>query len=155
MKEELFSHHTWTMKSQRLEDLLKGVVSVGSGGGKFSVKLTLHKSVLQQQKRYVPFWIKEGVVVTIHSSKWHSCGSPMWDQHPVKRSKWNGTKINTCNKIKCHINYIFLSISLILVQEREGTCFALPILKTTISLISFCIFNRLASLLPRISKLYL
>lgn len=32
--------------------LLSGVVS---GSGKFSVKLTLHKSVLQQQKRYVPF----------------------------------------------------------------------------------------------------
>lgn len=32
--------------------LLSGVVS---GGGKFSVKLTLHKSVLQQQNRYVPF----------------------------------------------------------------------------------------------------
>lgn len=43
------------MTETEMSDLLKGVVSVGSGGGKFSVKLTLHKSVLQQQKRYVPF----------------------------------------------------------------------------------------------------
>ncbi|TNN31629.1 hypothetical protein EYF80_058214 [Liparis tanakae] len=49
---------------------------VGLGGGKSSVKLTLHMSLPQQQKWYVPFWICGGRLVTTQRSSLQLCWSP-------------------------------------------------------------------------------
>ncbi len=65
--------------------LQMGCGVVGLGGGKSSVKLTLHMSLPQQQKWYVPFWICGGRLVTTQRSSRQPWWSPRWVQQPDKR----------------------------------------------------------------------
>lgn len=64
-----------------------GWAVVGLGWAKSSVKLTLHMSLPQQQKWYVPFWICGGRFVTTQRSSRQLWWSLTWVQQPEKE-RW-------------------------------------------------------------------